>query len=85
MAALNYVLCSITAFLCAVLLFRGFHRSKTRLLLWSGICFLLLCLENLLLFVDVVIIPDIHFTVARLVPGALAVCALLYGLIWESE
>jgi hypothetical protein len=85
MAEITYILCSITALLCSVLLFRGFRVSRARLLFWSGVCFLLLFVENTMLFIDVVIVPHVGLTVFRLAPGVAAVCCLIYGLIWEAE
>ena len=37
MAALIYSLCAITSLVCAVLLLRGYARSKLGLLMWSGL------------------------------------------------
>ena len=37
---LFYLLCAATALTCSVLLFRGFRRSGTRLLLWCALFFL---------------------------------------------
>lgn len=84
-AALTYILCAVTALLCAILLFRGFNKTSTRLLFWSGICFLFLFIENLVLFIDLVMVPHIGLTFFRLIPGVVAVCCMIYGLIWEAE
>ena len=84
-AAITYLLCSFTALLCSVLLFRGFNKTKGRLLFWSGVCFLLLFVENLILFIDLIMIPHVTLTLFRLAPGVLASLCLLYGLIWEVE
>ena len=48
-----YGLCVVTSALCAVLLLRGYARSRVPLLLWSGLCFIGLTLNNVLLFIDV--------------------------------
>ena len=47
-----YLLCMSASFLCAWLLLRSYLKSRYRLLLWSGLCFIGLTLNNLLLAVD---------------------------------
>lgn len=84
-AEIVYLLCTVTSLLCAVLLFRGYRRNRTRLLLWSGICFACLCLNNVLLFVDVIILTkNIDLSVWRLVPALAGIAALCYGFIEEE-
>lgn len=85
MAEAVYLLCAATSSLCAVLLLRAFGRTGTRLLMWSGLCFTGLALNNLVLVVDLMIVPDIDLSNWRLVPAVIGVALLLYGLIWESE
>lgn len=53
-----YPLCAVTSMICAVLLLRAYRRQRTRLLLWSGLCFVLLALNNTLVFVDLIVIPS---------------------------
>ena len=84
-AGLVYVLCALTSLACAVLLLRGYRRSRVRLLLWSGLCFVGLFLNNMLLFVDLRVMPDVDLAVVRLLPAVVGVGMLLYGLIWEGE
>lgn len=81
-----YGLCVITSALCAILLLRGYARSRVPLLLWSGLCFVGLALNNLLLFVDVQIAPAmIDLSIWRTVPALIGVLLLLYGMIWEAR
>ena len=84
MASVVYVLCALTCLACTALLLRGFRRSGVRLLLWSSLCFALLALENAILFVDRVIIPQTDLSALRNGIGLLGLVLLLYGLIWES-
>jgi hypothetical protein len=79
-----YSLCSITSVACAVLLLRGYARSRYRLLLWSGLCFAGLALNNILLFIDVRV-PDVDLSIWRTIPAVVGVAILLYGLIWETS
>lgn len=85
MAEAVYFLCAATSSLCAVLLVRAFARTGTRLLLWSGLCFTGLALNNTVLVVDLIVVPDVDLSTWRLVPAVAGVALLLYGLIWESE
>jgi hypothetical protein len=80
-----YVLGTLTTLICGVLLLRGYSRTRTRLLLWSGLCFLGLAISNALIFVDLVLIPEIDLYFWRLLTAAVAMMILLYGLIWEGE
>lgn len=85
MAETVYLLCAATSAACAVLLLRGHHRTGTPLLLWSGLCFVGLALNNAMLVVDLILIPDVDLSTWRLLPAAAGVASLLYGLVWESE
>lgn len=80
-----YILCAATCLLCTLMLLRGYARSKVRLLFWSGLCFAGLMLDNVALYVDVVIVPDIDLAIWRKMPGLVAVMLLLFGLVWESK
>lgn len=85
MVPLVYLLGSLISLCCAALLLRGYRRVKKPLLLWSGLCFLGLTLSNLLVFVDLELLPAIGLFRVRLVTAAVSIWLLLYGLIWESE
>ena len=85
MAELVYVLCAATSIACAVLLLRGYARSRTRLLFWSGLCFAGLALNNVALFIDLVIIPSADLSLVRSGTALIAMLVLLFGLVWESR
>ena len=85
MAAVVYILGALISLACAVLLFRGYSRGKRRLLLWSGLCFTGLALSNLLIFVDLIVVPGHDLYLLRLASTGIAMALLLYGLIWESS
>lgn len=87
-----YVLCALTSIACAVMLLRGYLRSRSRLLLWSSLCFGCLAVNNALLFVDRVVYPenDLFFlghaiAVWRTGAALVGLSILLYGLIWDAE
>jgi hypothetical protein len=46
MAAAVYVLCTLTSTLCMVLLLRAYSQNRVRLLLWAGLCFAGLTINN---------------------------------------
>ena len=80
-----YILCFLTSSACAWLLARGYRRTRTRLLLWSSLCFLLLAANNLVLVLDVLVFPDINLRIGRLLLSLSAVVVLLFGFIWDLE
>ena len=67
------------------MLLRGFSRGRHRLLLWSGLCFVGLTLSNILVFIDLVLFPNVDLCPVRLVVSAASVLVLLLGLLWEGE
>jgi hypothetical protein len=85
MAEAVYALCALTSLLCALLLFRGYRASGTRLLFWACLCFVGLALNNVLLFVDLVIAPSIDLSLWRSSLALLAIVVLLIGLVWETK
>jgi len=85
MAEAVYLLCAATALVCSGLLLRGYARTGMRLLLWSGLCFAALTVDNVLLFLDVVVLPDVALLPWRNVPALVGVGVLLYGLIWDGR
>lgn len=85
MAAVTYTLCALTAFACGWMLLRSYMRNRSRLLLWSGLCFAGLFVNNLLLIVDRFLFPETDLSRYRLLTALVALLPLLYGLIWEEE
>lgn len=82
--ALVYSLCFVTSGACASLLGRTYRRTGANLLLWSAGCFLLLAINNLFVIVDLLILPDVDFTIMRLFLSLGASLVLLFGFIWNS-
>jgi hypothetical protein len=85
MAEAVYLLCALTSVLCAALLIRSWMRSRTRLLLWSSACFVGLALNNVLLFVDLIIVPGIDLSLPRTVTALFSLSVLVIALIWERR
>ena len=78
-----YVLCMLTSLFCAVLLLRSYRASRSRLLLWSTVCFGGLALSNALLVVDLMVLNDVDLRLLRGGIGFVATFALLGALVWE--
>lgn len=82
-----FSLAALTSLACTALLFRGYSRTRVRLLLWSALCFVFLTINNVLLFVDIIIAPavDVDLRVLRQSAALIGVSCLLYAFIWEAE
>ena len=84
-AAIVYLLCFATSAACAWLLLRTYRVNGARLLLWSSLCFLMLAANNLVVVLDLLLIPTIDFRLARLLLALAAVSILLFGFVWDLE
>ena len=82
---LLFLFAALTSFGCMALLFRGYARTDSRLLLWSALCFIFLTVNNCLLFVDNILVPDIDLRPYRLLAALIGIGCLLYAFIWEAE
>lgn len=84
--SLVYFLCLLASAVCGWLLLRAWKQSKARLLLWTASAFVLLSLNNLLLFADMVVFPtQLNLWPWRQAASISAICVLLYGFVWEAE
>ena len=83
MAAMVFILSALISLACAALLLRSFARSRSGLLLWAGVCFTGLSLNNVLLFVDE-LADDVDLASWRTAPALAGMLALVFGLIWEE-
>lgn len=81
MAETVYALCAATSLGCAALLFRGYWRTRARLLFWSSICFVGLAVNNVLLLLDLVVLPSVDLSLARGLSGLGSVLVFAWGLI----
>lgn len=86
MAEAVYILCALTSILCAVLLYRGYRANRTRLLFWASLAFLLLAINNVILYLDLVVLPaSIDLFWYRTSVSMAAMLLLLFGLVWETR
>lgn len=80
-----YALCALTAAAAAGLLLRAYLRTRFRLLLWSGACFVALTVSNVLLVLDRVVFESTDLATWRLAAGLAGVLLLVGGLILEGD
>lgn len=80
-----YLLCALTSLGCAVLLLRSWWKTRARLLLWSTVCFVGLFLNNVLLFVDLVLTPpELDLSPWRALLAVVTIGVFIYGLIFDG-
>jgi hypothetical protein len=81
-----YVLSFLTSAVCGWLLVRAYLATRTKLLLWSAACFVLLAINNLFVVIDMIILPtQVDLSPARIALNLMAIATLLYGFIWEID
>lgn len=91
MAEVAYLLCALLSAGCALMLARAYWKTRTRFLIWCAGCFVLLAMNNGLLFVDKVIYPDdlltfagMSFSFWRNASAVSGLTLLVFGLIWDA-
>ena len=84
-AGLVYALCALTSWTCAVLQLRAYFKRHVRLLLWSGAAFCAFGLSNVILFIDLFLVPEVDLLLLRNCVTLTGVLLLLWGLIWEAS
>jgi hypothetical protein len=81
-----FVLALVTSLACTVLLYRAYLKTHLRILLWSALCFVCLTVNNLLLFIDIVVLPvEVDLRVFRHATALVGMLFMIYGFIRESE
>lgn len=86
MAPLVYLLCFVASACCSWLLVRAYLRSRTGVLLWTAIAFVVLALNNFIVVVDLVLTPAaLDLRALRYATSLVGIGTLLYGFIWELD
>jgi hypothetical protein len=80
-----YALCAMTSLFCAILLARGYRRNRSGLLLYTALCFAGLALNNVVVYIDLVVLPETDLTVLRHAIALISVAVLIYGFVWELD
>jgi hypothetical protein len=78
-----YLVCFFTSLSCCLLLIRSYTRTGSKLLLWVATCFVLLAIDNLLVVIDLILLPTVDLSLFRLFATLLAVSTLLVGFVRE--
>jgi hypothetical protein len=84
MAELIYAACALASLFCAALLIRSYLQTRLRLSLLSCLCFAGLALNNLLLFIDLVVVTQVDLSLVRASVALAAVAILVVGLVMED-
>jgi hypothetical protein len=80
-----YVLCFLTSFGAMLLLLRSYMQNRSRLLLWSALAFVAFALNNLLLLLDIIVLPSVDLRFPRTATAFIGIAVLLYAFIWEID
>ncbi len=75
-----YLRCAGTSLIAAVLLIRQYRARRTALLFWSSIAFAGFTANNILVYVDLAIVPGTSLALVRSLVAMLSMMALVYGL-----
>lgn len=84
-ASIVYSLCFLASSACAWLLGRSYIRSHVRLLLWSCVSFLFLAASNLLLVIDLLLLPSLDLRILRLLLALGAAGTLIFAFVWNLD
>ncbi len=85
MAHIVYILCALTSLASAILLFRGYLKNKNKLLFWSSFGFLGFGVNNTILFIDLLVVPEIDLSIIRVFPALIGMLIFVSGLIFGEE
>lgn len=84
-AEVIYLACALTSAGCAILLWRAYAKKNVSLLFWCALGFAGLAANNLLLFLDKIVLPNIDLSTIRLIPAVIGFAVICFGLIWDGE
>jgi hydrogenase/urease accessory protein HupE len=63
---------------------RGTRGPGGRLMFWAALFFVGMAINNVLLFVDTAVVPEVDWSLAPNLVALTSLVFLLYGLIWET-
>lgn len=80
-----YITAALLSAACAVLLVRGYLRTRVRLLLWSSLCFVGLAVNNSILFLDMAVVGStIDLSLPRGLAALVGLGLLLHALVADA-
>lgn len=80
-----YALCALTSLVCFGLLFRQHRRTPSRLAMRSSIAFLCFAISNIILFIDLIVVPQIDLQLWRNLFNLIGGLVLLFALTSDRE
>lgn len=84
-APVIYAACALISMFCAALLIRSYLQTRLRLALFSCLCFAGLAINNVLLFIDLVVaVSSVDLSGLRSLVAIAAIATLVTGLIMED-
>lgn len=83
MATVVYAICTLASLTCAGLLLRGWLRTRAALLGYTGVGFVGIAANNVLLLFDESMLASQDLSTWRALPALLGTMVLIFGLIWE--
>lgn len=83
-AASVYVLCALTSSLCAFMLLMNYRSVRTRFLFWSALGFIGFAINNILLCVDILVVPQFDLSIIRTLPAVIGVLVWAWGFVWDT-
>jgi hypothetical protein len=86
MEKLVYLFCALVSIGCAVLLLRSYFQSRTKLVFWGCAFFVCFALSNIVLFIDLAILPPAYdLSPYRDGLTLVGVIAMVFGLVKEGD
>jgi hypothetical protein len=80
-----YLLCVVTSLTAMLLLLRSYRENSSRLLLWNAAAFVAFALNNVLLFMDLILLPNVDLRLLRTRTALVGVWTLLYPAAVQSR
>jgi hypothetical protein len=85
MGVFVYALCALTSLVCFALLLRQHLRAPSHLAFRSSVAFLCFAVANLILFIDLVLVPDTDLRIYRNLINLTGAVVLLLALTGDNE
>lgn len=83
MASVTYLLCAAASLCCTVLLALASRGARSRFLFWSMLCFAGLTIANVLLVIDLLVVPEVDLLTIRQLVTLFSVLTLIWGFVWD--
>lgn len=85
MEKLVNLFCALTYIGCAVLLLKNYFQSRAKLAFWGCVFFVCYALNNIVLFIDLDLLPSVDLSPYRDALSLIGLVAMIFGLIKEGD